>query len=208
MLPTRGQSDRGRSKTAAAPATSRALEWLWQYLRDDPQPHILDCGPVFQSTLNVLLRRGSKIHIGDILTPLPADNPAFWTREGKKPVFQTNEFLKTIPVVPVSSLTVIFGWHLLDLVPHEALGPLVERLCSFLRPGGVLFLMLREPYLPAGAEVYWWLENLAVLASTPDNQRPFPYPAVTNREVERLVPGGNVKTFLTRTGRREVLAIK
>ncbi len=208
MSPIKGLSDRGRSKDAPAPFASRALEWLWQYLRDDPQPHIMDCGPVFQSTLNVLLKRGSKIHVGDMLTPIPPDNPSFWARAGKKTVFLTNEFLKTIPHVPVGSLTIIFGWHLLDLVPHEALEPLVVRLCSFLRPGGVLYCMLREPHLPAGAEVYWWMENLTVLCSTADSKRPFPYPAVTNREVERLVPGGNVKTFLTRTGRREVLGIK
>jgi hypothetical protein len=36
----------------------------------------------------------------------------------------------------------------------------------------------------------------------------YPYPAVTNREMEHIFPGGNVKTFLTRTGRREVLGIK
>jgi predicted neutral ceramidase superfamily lipid hydrolase len=41
-----------------------------------------------------------------------------------------------------------------------------------------------------------------------DSHKPFPYPALTNREVERLFPGGNVKTFLTRSGRREVLGIK
>jgi hypothetical protein len=34
-------------------------------------------------------------------------------------------------------------------------------------------------------------------------------PAVlTNREMERLLPSGSVKTFLTRSGRREILAVK
>ena len=91
---------------------------------------------------------------------------------------------------------------------HLAVGALFVGLSSFLRPGGVLYCMLREPHLPTGAEIYWWMESLTVLGSTADTKRPFPYPAVTNREVERLVPGGNVKTFLTRTGRREVLGIK
>jgi hypothetical protein len=208
MSPAKSQPDLGRLKTAPAVAPSRALEWLWQYLRDDPAPQIMDCGPVFQATLNVLLKRGAKIHIGDILTPLPPDNPTLWSREGKKVVFREKEFLNTIPSVFSQSLSVIFAWHLLDLVPHEALPALVERLVSFLRPGGVLFCLLREPYLPAGAGISWWLESLTIMRPTTDDQRPFPYPAVTNREMERLVPGGNVKTFLTRTGRREVLGVK
>jgi hypothetical protein len=32
--------------------------------------------------------------------------------------------------------------------------------------------------------------------------------ALTNRKMERLFPGGNVKTFLTRSGRREVVGVK
>jgi hypothetical protein len=47
-----------------------------------------------------------------------------------------------------------------------------------------------------------------VLGSDVESDTPFPHPALTNREVERLVPGGNVKTFLTRSARREILAIK
>jgi hypothetical protein len=47
-----------------------------------------------------------------------------------------------------------------------------------------------------------------VLGSEVESKVPFPYPALTNREIERLVPGGSVKTFLTRFARREILAIK
>ncbi len=85
---------------------------------------------------------------------------------------------------------------------------MVERFYSLLQPGGVLFCILREPYLAAGAEARWWFETLTVVGSSAGKQKPFPYPAVTNREMERLFPGGNVKTFLTRSGRREVLGIK
>lgn len=84
----------------------------------------------------------------------------------------------------------------------------MDRLFSYLRPGGVLFAILREPYLAAGADATWWLENLTTLAMEREGNKPFPYPTVTNREMERLVPSGNVKTFLTRAGRREVLGIR
>ena len=47
-----------------------------------------------------------------------------------------------------------------------------------------------------------------VLGSDVESKALFPHPALTNREIERLVPSGNVKTFLTRFARREILAIK
>ena len=62
--------------------------------------------------------------------------------------------------------------------------------------------------LATGADTRWWFESLTALGASPGAPHPFPYPAVTNREVERLFPGGNVKTFLTRSGRREILGIK
>jgi hypothetical protein len=84
----------------------------------------------------------------------------------------------------------------------------MAKLWCHIRPGGVLFCLLREPYLANGADTRWWFDSLMVLGSDVENNAPFPHPALTNREVERLVPSGNVKTFLTRSARREILAIK
>jgi hypothetical protein len=190
-----------------AAATSPALEWLWKYLLDTPHPEILDCGPVFQATVDVFLRRGAKVHVADLVTPLLKGEERFWNRSGKVPVFRVAEFLAQFPAVPPASLTVIFGWHVLDLLPREAHSQVVGRWLSCLQPGGVLFCLLREPYLPKGADTFWWLAGLTSLACAREGSRPFPYPAITNRDTERLAPPGSVKTFLTRTGRREVLTI-
>lgn len=208
MSPSKSQGGRTRSGRSFPAAASGALEWLWQQLRDLRHPHLLDCGPVSQVTLDVFLRRGAKVYVADLLTPLLRGDEAFWNRSGKAPVFLLEEFLAQLPPIVPDSLSAVFCWHLLDLLPREALTGLVARLESYLKPGGLLFCLLREPYLAAGAETTWWFESLTVLSSGPENRRPFPYPALTNREVERLVPGGNVKTFLTRAARREVLVIK
>jgi hypothetical protein len=199
----------GSSRAAGKPSiASRALEWLWQHFSDVSHPQILDCGSVRQATVDVLLRRGSKLYLADLLTPLQRADPALWDRSGKHPVFLLEEFLHHLPDIPPESLSAIFCWHLLDLVPHDALPPLVTRLCSLLGPGGVLYGFLREPYLTRGAETAWWLESLTTLANTGEGTAPFPCPALTNREIERLLPTESVKTFLTRAGRREVLAVK
>jgi hypothetical protein len=186
---------------------SPALEWIWKFLSDVRHPRILDCGPVANATVDVLLRRGVKIHVADLVTPLLHDEARFWDRRGKVAVFRTGEFLTQFPCISPESVAAIFGWHLLDLLPREAHQPLVERWRSFLAPGGVLFCLLREPRLEKGSEMLWWLESLTTLGSSREGVRPFPCAALTNREMERLAPTASVKTFLTRSGRREVVAI-
>jgi len=195
-------------RTAAAPATSPGLQWLWQHLSHLRHPHCFECGPLSQSTLDVLLLRGAKLYLADLITPAQQNPTQFWSSQGKRRVFQVDDFIAQIPPIPRESLAAICCWGLLDLLPREALPALVERFHSYLQPAGVLFSILREPSVTTGAGTRWWFESLTVLGSKDNSQTPFPYPSLTNREMERLFPGGNVKTFLTRTGRREVLAVR
>ena len=187
---------------------SRGLEWLWQYFRDTPHPRILDCGPVRQSTTEVFLRRGAKLYVGDLVSLALERDSRFWDHARKTPRFRTDDFLAQLPEIPAGSISAIFCWQLLDLLPRDALAPLVLQMYLYLQPGGVLFGLLREPYLTVGMEPVWWLESLNRLRRDGEGRRTFPYPALTNREMEKLIPTGAVKTFLARSGLREVLAVK
>jgi hypothetical protein len=208
MFRTKTFHDSQRSSATSPAIPSRALEWLWQSIRDVKHPHVLDCGAAHQATFDVLLKRGSKLYVTDLVTLALQPNSRFFRSLGKKTVFMIDEFLDSLPSIPPDSISAIACWHLLDLLPREALPVLVARLWSYLRTGGVLFCLLREPCLANGAGTRWWLESLLSLRSDVESKLPFPYPALTNREIERLVPSGNVKTFLTRLSRREILAIK
>ena len=207
MAPSKSQEGKSRSG-AASPAASQGLQWLWQHLSNVRHPHFFECGPLRQSTLDVLLLRGAKLYVSDLVSSARENSSAFWSRQGKTPVFLVDDFLAQVPRIPSASLSAICCWSLLDLLPREALPRVVERFHSYLQPNGVLFSILREPQITTGAETRWWFESLSVLGSSHTSQKPFPYPALTNREMERLFPGGNVKTFLTRSGRREVLGVK
>lgn len=187
---------------------SHALEWLWQDLSDVRRPRVLDCGKVSPPTLELLTRRGSKVYLVDLVSPLQRQDPALWDLSKKISVFRTSDFLAQLPDIPPDSLSAIFCWQVFDLIPREALPALVERLWSHLEPGGGLFCILREPELARGAETRWRLERLTHLVIDHEGHSPFPYPALTNRDIERLFASGSLKTFLTRAGRREVLAIK
>jgi hypothetical protein len=192
----------------AGGSLSRGLEWLWQYLRDIPHPRILDCGPVRQSTVSILMRRGVKLYCADLLTPLQKDAAQLWDRSQKTPQFRLQVLLEQVPPIPSASLTAVLCWQVPDLAPRAALPEFMARMLSYLEPGGVFYCLLHEPHLPKGAGATWWLDSLTTLGSRCDDNRPFPHPPITNREMERLNPGGSVKTFLTRSGLREVLALK
>jgi hypothetical protein len=197
----------GLAQNRPAPP-SQGLSWLWQYLQEVRQPHIFDCSAVSPSTLNILLQRKAKLFVADLLS-LSLDGEAkLWDRTPKVPVFQTARFIACLPPVPAGSLSAILAWNLLDLLPEPARPAIMEKLFSLLQPLGVLFSVLREPNLKSGVARRWWLESQAHIHVEVDANRPFPYPAISNREIEKLTPGGNVKIFLTRSGRREILAIK
>ncbi len=193
---------------AAAQPASPALEWLWQYFRDTPRLTILDCGPLRRLTLEVLLPRAAKLYVADLTTPLIREDARFWNRNRKVPAFRVDELVAQLPSIPPGSLGLALCWQLMDLVPRDALAPLILELYLKLQPGGVLFCLLREPQLDTGMDAAWRLESLTTLRRDEPGAKSFPYPAVTNREVERLIPTGSIKTFLTRSGIREVLAVK
>lgn len=194
--------------TAGSVVESPALQWLWKYLGDVPHPHILDCGEVKPQTVDILLSRGAKVFVADLVTPVQRDEPSLWDRSRKVPVFLAEDYVAKMPVIPIGSLNVIFCWHLLDLLPRQSLQTVMERLFPCLQPGGVLFCLLREPYLRAGAESKWWLESLTGLTAGGEGKKLFSYQVLTGRDVERLVPSASLKSFLTRSGRREVLVLK
>ncbi|MGH9359652.1 MAG: hypothetical protein ACRD22_04515 [Terriglobia bacterium] len=190
------------------PAASQGLEWLWQRLRDLQRPKVLDCGPVSPATLQILLQRDAKFYAADLITPLFNSDPKLWDHSGKIPVFLVKEFLNRLPTISEGSLEAIFCWNLFDLAPHDTLPEIAARFFALLQPLGALFCILREPQHPAGVERKWWLETLTSYANESDAKKSFSYPPVTNREMERLAAGASLKTFLTRSGRREILAVR
>lgn len=207
FLDTRGQG-KSISRFGRAPTPSPALEWFWQFAEDLKNPRVLDCGPARDSNIQAMLHRGAKVYLADLLSPLLHDEPGLWDRQPKVPVFQPRELLGRVPRIPPASLSLILAWQLLDLIPPPALAPVVEFFAGLLEPKGALFCILREPYLREGVETLWRLDGLKALAAEGDARRAFPYPAITNREMERLFASGSVKTFLTRSGRREILAVR
>jgi hypothetical protein len=206
--PQNASTDAQRGQKAGSPGTSQGLDWLWRHVQDVRHPRVLDCGPICQATLEALVRRGAKFYGADLITPALQNDARFWDRSKKVPLFLVSDFLSQLPEIPPHSLTAVLSWNLLDFVPHDAVPAVIETLFSLLEPLGVLFCILRESHITTGAERRWWLESLSTARSQVDSQRSFPNPPISNREVEKFLPGASIKTFLTRSGRREVLAMR
>ncbi|HUY15895.1 MAG TPA: hypothetical protein VMX16_20035 [Terriglobia bacterium] len=208
MRGTGRETSAGLAAGHPAIATSQGLTWLWQHLQEVRHPYILDCGAISPATLKVLMERKAKLFVADLLSVSLDGEAKLWDRNQKVAVFKTSEFISYLPDVPTGSLSAILSWNLLDLLPEAARLAVMDKLFSFLQPLGVIFSFLREPSQKLGVGRRWWLESQNQVRMDQDEKRAFPYPPVSNRGIEKLVPGGNVKIFLTRSGRREVLSIK
>lgn len=205
-----GTASRQSSSTQSRPGSlpSFGLQWLWQYLEDVPRPQVLECGPLRSVTVRILLARCGKLYRADLVSPLERQDAALWDRSRKAPVFRTEALLAELPGLPAASISAILCWQLLDLIPRDAVADVLLSFHRLLEPGGVIFCLLREPRLARGIEPAWRMETLTMLVREQEGSKPFLYPALTNRDIERLLPTGSVKTFLTRSGWREVLAVK
>jgi len=187
---------------------SQALEWIWNYLQDVATPHVLDCGTVSSATVSILIKRHAKVYVGDLIAPLQRDDPAYWRQEGKQVLFRLDELLKQVPRVPPGTLSLVCCWHLLDLVPRNHVPDLVRFFLSLIGPGGIFFCFLRERNLALGKDGRWRLETLTTMGAEGEGTGEFPYAPLSNREIEMLTPGCSIKTFLTRSHRREVVVLK
>ena len=207
MLGTASRQGQG-TQSQAGPLPSFGLQWLWQYLEDLPRPHVLECGPLRSLTVRILLGRCGRLYRCDLVSPLERQDAVLWDRSRKAPIFRPEALLAEVPILPPASISAIVCWQLFDLIPRDAVADVLLFFHRLLEPGGVIFCLLREPRLERGIESVWQMESLTTLAREREGSKPFPYPALTNRDIERLIPTGSVKTFLTRSGWREVLAVK
>lgn len=190
------------------PLLSFGLQWLWQYLEDVRRPQVLECGPLRSVTVRILLARCGKLYRADLISPLERQDSALWDRSRKAPLFRPDVLLAELPSLSPASVSAILCWQLFDLIPRDAVADVLLFFHRLLEPGGVIFCLLREPRLEKGIESAWRMESLTTLVREQEGSKPFVYPALTNRDIERLIPTGSVKTFLTRSGWREVLAVK
>jgi SAM-dependent methyltransferase len=182
---------------------------------------VLDLGSTSPSNIRHFTEHGHRIYSEDLLTA--ATDPELLTKDESGTVsLDSRKFLADNLVYPAAHFDVVLCWNLPDYLDESLVKPVVGRLWSVLKPGGMLlaFFHTRDagPDSPChrfhivGAdtlemqkiELRRGARNPAATADGVQLQRVF-----NNRHIENLFRDfGSIKFFLARDNIREVLVVR
>src|ERR1700681_692184 len=98
---------------------------------------VLDLGSTSPTNIRHFTERGHKIYSEDLLTA--STNPELLTKDEQgNDVLDSRMFLADNLVYPAAQFDVIFCWNLPDYLDESLVKPVVGRLWSVLKPGGML----------------------------------------------------------------------
>jgi hypothetical protein len=138
-----GGSDNATQNPAAgqkAPRLTRrssGLGALVNLLETEETLCILDLGSTSPANIRYCTERGHKIYSDDLL--LSSTDPSLATKdEAGKPILDSKRFLAENLVYPVGQFDIVLCWNLADYLDESLVKPVVGRLWSLLKPGGML----------------------------------------------------------------------
>jgi len=203
---------------------SSAMAELSRILKSEEPLCVLDIGATAASNIRFFTGRGHRIYSQDLLEA--STDPDLITRDDQgQLVLDNKKFLEENLVYPNAQFDVVFCWNLADYMDESLVKPVVARLWSLMKPGGMLlaFFHTRE----AGPDAPYYRYHLAgtdslemhalnakptrgkestraAEAKTFTLQRVF-----NNRHIENLFRDfASIKFFLSRDNIREVLVLR
>jgi SAM-dependent methyltransferase len=138
----RGSS--GGPETATTAQTSQKLTRrssglgeLSRYWDSEKSLCVLDLGSTSPSNIRHFTERGHKIYSEDLLTASTEPNLVTKDEQGNV-VLDSRQFLADNLLYPASHFDVVLCWNLPDYLDESLVRPVVGRLWSVLKPGGML----------------------------------------------------------------------
>jgi len=174
---------------------------------------ILDLGSTSATNISRLTAAGHKVCTEDVLDA--ANDPLLQVRgEDGKPSVDVARFLRDSLAYQPQNFDAVLCWDALDYLPEPLVKPVVERLCTLTKPGGILlsFFHMKESGPDAPHYRYHIIGNDTLqLQPTSRNgsavyrlQRVF-----NNRHIENLFREfASLKFFLARDNVREVIVVR
>jgi hypothetical protein len=193
-------------------ASNALKDFLW-LLSDVEHGHILDLGPIAQSTVSFFTERGFKVYAEDLLRSWQQhlrqeeaklrNTPAGSKMDLDRAALAEN-FMNENLVHPAGTFHAVLAWDLLDYLDSELLPRVVARLYDILRPNGlvlgVFHSKLAESFHRYRVVDAQHIELIATHALFP------PQRALQNREILNLFSRFRTsKTFVGRDQLREAL---
>ncbi|MGI9103040.1 MAG: methyltransferase domain-containing protein [Terriglobales bacterium] len=174
---------------------------------------ILDLGATSATNISRFTGAGHKICTEDVLRSAHDSALLITGPDGKK-VIDVARFLSENLAYQPKSFDAVLCWDVADYLPEALVKPVVERLCSLMKPGGILlaFFHTRDAGPNAGHYRYHvsGADMLQLQATTSNGVPAFRLQRVfNNRHIENLFREfGSLKFFLARDNVREVLVVR
>ncbi len=227
----RGSSSAPQTDTqqAAQKLTRRSsglgeLSRLWDV---DTPLCVLDLGATSPSNIRFFTERGHKIYSEDLL--VSSTEPSLVTKDEEgKVVLDSRKFLADNLVYPAAHFDVVLCWNLPDYLDESLVRPVMGRLWSVLKPGGMLLAFFHTKDAGPDSPCYRFhilekdaLEMQRIVLKREARRGPTGaiHTAITdgfhlqrvfnNRHIETLFRDfASIKFFLARDNVREVLVVR
>ena len=199
---------------------SSAMAELSRMLKSEQTLCVLDIGATSASNIRFFTERGHRVYSQDLLEA-STDPPLSTRDEQGQMVVDSKKFLEENLAYENGLFDLVFCWNLADYMDESLVKPVVGRLWSVMKPGGMLlaFFHTREagpdaPYFRYHLTGSDLLEMHALNAKRDPRSapaaRPFTLQRVfNNRHIENLFRDfASIKFFLSRDNIREVLVVR
>jgi len=203
---------------------SSGLVELTRLFQSEEPLCVLDIGSTSAANIRYLTERGHKIYSEDLLEA--STDPALVIRDAEgRTTLDHKRFLSENVVFSNAQFDVILCWNLADYLDEGLVKPLVGRLWSMIRPGGMLLAFFHTQEAGPDAPCYRYhitgpdtlemqhVEARGDMRKGPGSQQSrsaFRLQRVfNNRHIENLFRDfTSIKFFLTRDNIREVLVVR
>jgi len=221
------QAARGVSVTQRLTRRSSGLGEVSRTLQSKEPICVLDIGSTSAANIRYLTELGHKIYSEDLLEA--STDPSLITKDEQgKVILDSKRFLTDNLVYPAAQFDIVLCWNLADYMDESLVKPVVARLWSTLKPGGMLLAFFHTREAGPDAPCYRYhivgndvLEMQHVKARKDVRKGPtgaihtaiektFRLQRVfNNRHIETLFRDfASIKFFLTRDNIREVLVVR
>ena len=188
---------------------------------------VLDLGSTSAANIRLFTERGHKIYSEDLL--VASTEPGLITKDEEgKVVLDSRQFLADNLVYPASHFDVVLCWNLPDYLDESLVRPVMGRLWSVLKPGGMLLAFFHTKEAGPDSPCYRFhivgkdtleMQRIVLKRETRRGPTGAIHTAITdgfrlqrvfnNRHIETLFRDfASIKFFLARDNMREVLVVR
>lgn len=225
--PVPGQGLQPGSANKRLTRRSSGLGELSRTLASDGSLCVLDIGSTSPTNISYLTGRGHKIYSEDLLAASTEPSLAIRDEQGN-PTLDSKRFLAENLVFDAAQFDLVLCWNLADYLDEGLVKPVVGRLWSMLKPGGMLLAFFHTKEAGPDAPCYRYhivgsdmLEMQTIVNKRESRRGPtgavhtaigggFRLQRVfNNRHIETLFRDfASIKFFLARDNVREVLVVR